>query len=128
VGRECSEQERKDYFKYDLEYNERETIANLLMEHWPELEAALGGQISIDITPKGLDKSQALQHIMKEQPNKQYFFVGDRTIPGGNDYPLAKLMEETDDCSAFQTGDPADKLGYLQTIKILNGIGESNEN
>jgi phosphomannomutase len=128
VGRECSEQERKDYFKYDLEYNERETIANLLMEHWPELEAALGGQISIDITPKGLDKSQALQHIMKEQPNKKYFFVGDRTIPGGNDYPLAKLMEETDDCSAFQTGDPADKLGYLQTIKILNGIGESNEN
>jgi len=28
-------------------------------------------------------------------------------------------MEETDDCYSFQTGDPADKLGYLNTIDIL---------
>ena len=52
-------------------------------------------------------------------PNKKYFFIGDRTIPGGNDYPLAKLMEETDDCSSFQTGDPADN-GKFKSPSIRN--------
>ena len=40
-------------------------------------------------------------------------------MEGGNDYPLAKLMEETDDCYVFQAGEPSDKNGYKETYKIL---------
>jgi len=119
VGRDCSDEQREDYFQYDLQSKEREIITSLINEQWIDIEAVIGGQISIDIAPRGNDKSQVLKHIMKEQPNKKYFFIGDRTMEGGNDYPLANLMNNTDDCYSFQTGDPADKLGYLNTIDIL---------
>ena len=56
---------------------------------------------------------------MKEQPNNKYFFIGDRTMEGGNDYPLAKIMNDRDNCYVFQAGEPSDKLGYLDTRLIL---------
>ena len=38
-------------------------IAKEINKGWPELEAVIGGQISIDIAPKGRDKSQILKYI-----------------------------------------------------------------
>ena len=119
VGRDCSDEQREDYFQYDLQSKEREIISGLINEDWVDIEAVIGGQISIDIAPKGNDKSQVLKHIMKEQPNKKYFFVGDRTMEGGNDYPLANLMNNTDDCYVFQAGEPSDEFGFTETFKIL---------
>jgi len=119
VGRDCSDEQREDYFQYDLQSKEREIIASLINEQWIDIEAVIGGQISIDIAPRGNDKSQVLKHIMKEQPNKKYFFVGDRTMEGGNDYPLANLMNNTDDCYSFQAGEPSDEFGFAETFKIL---------
>ena len=60
VGRNCSLQERKDYFKYDELTGEREKIAKYIRDTWEDLDAVIGGQISIDIYPKGKDKSQVL--------------------------------------------------------------------
>ena len=119
VGRDCSDEQREDYFQYDLQSKEREIISGLINEDWIDIEAVIGGQISIDIAPRGNDKSQVLKHIMKEQPNKKYFFVGDRTMEGGNDYPLANLMNNTDDCYSFQAGEPSDEFGFTETFKIL---------
>ena len=119
IGRDCDNEMREDYFKYDKETNERKQIADEINKKWPKLEAVIGGQISIDIAPKGNDKSQILFHIKTEHPGQKYFFIGDRTMEGGNDYPLAKLMEETDDCYVFQAGEPSDKNGYKETYKIL---------
>jgi phosphomannomutase len=119
VGRDCSDEQREDYFQYDLQSKEREIISGLINEDWVDIEAVIGGQISIDIAPRGNDKSQVLKHIMKEQPNKKYFFVGDRTMEGGNDYPLANLMNNTDDCYSFQAGEPSDEFGFTETFKIL---------
>tara|TARA_B100001113_G_C21104852_1_gene620403 strand:- start:1410 stop:2228 length:819 start_codon:yes stop_codon:yes gene_type:complete len=106
VGRDCSVMERENYFKWDNENKEREEIVNLINGRFPELEAVIGGQISIDIYPKGMDKSQVLEHIEdieeKYCPEK-YIFIGDRTEEGGNDYPLAKLMEEKDFRQVYQT-------------------------
>ena len=44
--------------------------------------------------------------------------LGDKTIKGGNDYPLAKLMEETDNCSYHQTE------GWEQTKQILEKLSD----
>ena len=119
VGRDCSDEQRQDYFEYDLESKEREQIAQEINYWRTDLSAVIGGQISIDIAPKGNDKSQILYHIMKEQPNNKYFFIGDRTMEGGNDYPLAKVMNETDNCWVFQAGEPSDEFGFTETFKIL---------
>ena len=118
VGRNCNQEQREHFFKWDNEKSERKIIANAIKEKFPDLDAVLGGQISIDIYPKGKDKSQILDIIEQERLVKpdEYIFIGDRTKKGGNDYPLAKLMEETDNCKYFQTE------GIEQTMEILQWL------
>ena len=120
VGRDCSLENRLDYFKYDSKMGERKRIAGAIKRQFPKLDAALGGQISIDITPKGYNKSQILEHIKNRNivtSKDEYIFIGDRTMEGGNDYPLAKLMEETENCSYYQT------KSWEQTISLLKDNG-----
>tara|TARA_R100001163_G_C5004974_1_gene152824 strand:- start:73 stop:819 length:747 start_codon:yes stop_codon:yes gene_type:complete len=116
VGRKCTLQERKNYFEYDKLTGEREGIAKYIRDTWEDLDAVIGGQISIDIYPKGSDKSQILKHIEKTYPKGEIIFIGDGIENGGNDYPLAHLMDDITDCSWFQTD------GWKQTQKILENL------
>ena len=124
VGRNCSLEERQQYFEYDKETNEREKIAKYIKQQYPQLDAVIGGQISIDIAPIGNDKSQVIKKI-KDDYNipfmdvNKYIFIGDRTMKGGNDYPLAKLMMEMSDCEVYQAGEPSQEDGYKITQSIL---------
>ena len=43
-------------------------------------------------------------------------FIGDRTMEGGNDYPLAKLMEKTDNCNYYQTEGPEHTKQILESL------------
>ena len=94
VGRDCTQEQRDEYFKYDNEKGERQIISNAIKEKFPDLDAVIGGQISIDIYPKGKDKSQILDVIKQDRlvTPDEYIFIGDRIEKGGNDYPLAKLL------------------------------------
>ena len=118
VGRNCTQEQREDFYKWDNEKGERKKISTFLKQKFKDLDAVLGGQISIDIYPKGMDKSQIFNVIKQErlvQPD-EYIFIGDRTKEGGNDYPLAKLMKETNNCYTFQT------TGWEQTQEILENL------
>ena len=120
VGRNCSVMERKNYFKWDIENGERKRISKYITEQWTDLDAVIGGEISIDIYPKGNDKSQILDIIKQErlvQPD-EYVFIGDRTQRGGNDYPLAVLMDNTENCGFYQTE------GCEETQKILESLND----
>ena len=114
VGRDCTQEQREEFFEWDNENNERERIANIIKSKATGIDAVIGGQISIDIYPEGCDKSQILKHIEADE----YVFIGDRTEEGGNDYPLAKLMTETDNCRYYQTESPE------QTQKILEKLSD----
>ena len=90
------------------------------------LGLVIGGQISIDIYPKGNDKSQILDIIEQErlvQPD-EVIFIGDGIENKGNDYPLAKLMEETEkqfgkgEYKWYQTD------GWKQTKEILENLSD----
>ena len=99
VGRNCSVMERENYYKWDLENKEREEMVNWINARFPDLEAVIGGQISIDIYPKGYDKSQVFNYIEEIENTycpDEYIFIGDRIEEGGNDYPLAKLLNGRD--------------------------------
>ena len=65
-------------------------ICNTIMTRFPKLEASIGGEISVDIHPKGQDKSQILKDLEGD-----IMFFGDRCEPGGNDYPIAKKIKDT---------------------------------
>jgi len=127
VGRDCTLEERQQYFEFDKETGEREKIAEEIKRGWPELDAVIGGQISIDIAPKGNDKSQVIGKIKDDynipfMDGMKYIFIGDRTMEGGNDYPLAKVMNEMNDCEVYQAGEPSAEDGYKTTKKILEKL------
>ena len=51
-----------------------------------DLNFSIGGQISIDIFPKGWDKTYCLQFV--ENKYEKIYFFGDKTDLGGNDYEI----------------------------------------
>ena len=120
VGRDCTQLQREIFFEWDNKYGERKKVSEVIKHKFKELDAVIGGQISIDIYPKGNDKSQVLDVIKQDRlvESDEYIFIGDRTLRGGNDYPLAKLMEETDDCSYHQTEN------WKETKKILESLND----
>ena len=94
VGRNCTQQEREDYEAWDNENGERAILRERILNMFPSLDCAIGGQISIDIYPRGLDKSQSYFRVKGDNPDHAIIFCGDRLMPGGNDYPFFKAMGE----------------------------------
>ncbi|CAD5218800.1 unnamed protein product [Bursaphelenchus okinawaensis] len=88
IGRNCSQEERDDFFEYDKEHGIRSAFVEALKEQFKGdgLTFSIGGQISIDVFPNGWDKTFCLQYLEKDY-NEIHFF-GDRTSPGGNDYEI----------------------------------------
>ena len=72
------------------------------------LTLKLGGDTSFDIYPHGWDKTYALRHF--SQTDWDFWFVGDRCYPEGNDYEIF-----TD---SRVIGHKVEK--YQDTIQILN--------
>lgn len=88
IGRNCTIDERNEFNKFDNTYGLREQlIKNVqpLLDKYG-LESSIGGMISIDIYPKGWDKSYCLGLI--DYINNDIIFCGDRTEIGGNDYGI----------------------------------------
>ena len=86
IGRDSTIDERNEFEKYDKIHNIRLKMIHELdnqFKHY-NLEFCIGGQISFDVYPKGLDKSYCLQYI---DENIIHFF-GDKTDEGGNDHGL----------------------------------------
>ena len=63
-----------------------------------------------------------LGEVKKFFPNEKYIFIGDRTMEGGNDYPLAKIMHSQENCLVFQAGAPSAEDGYKDTQRILEEL------
>ena len=91
VGRNCTSLQREDYVKWDNKSKERKKLVEQLenkFQGWG-LSFRLGGQISIDVTRQGWDKSYAFDNIAEKPEDCVYF--GDKIVPGGNDFDIAVL-------------------------------------
>ena len=112
IGRNCTQKKREEYYFWDTQNKERETICQYIMKKFPEVEAAIGGQISIDIYEKGKNKAQVLDEIAGE-----IFFFGDKMDKGGNDYPIAKRLElEKRPHTLFKVKNPIETWEILKKI------------
>ncbi|KAF1773958.1 HAD-like domain [Phytophthora cactorum] len=82
IGRNCSQEERDEFEKYDHIRKIRETF-------FPEynLTYSIGGQISFDVFPSGWDKTFCLRYLDAKDYDEIHFF-GDKTHKGGNDYEI----------------------------------------
>lgn len=88
IGRNCSQEERDDFEKYDKIFNIRKNMVKILENKFENynLNYAIGGQISFDVFPIGWDKTYSLQFLNDKYEN--IYFMGDKTEPGGNDYEI----------------------------------------
>ena len=94
VGRDIPKNAREEYTNWDKAKKERELIAqrfNKLFEHY-NLEACIGGQISIDIQAIGSDKGQIFDYL---DFYKKKIFFGDKCELNGNDYSLFKKCKNS---------------------------------
>ena len=113
IGRLCSQAERLAFEAYDKEHGIRQQMVNALEAEFSEygLQFAIGGQISIDVFPRGWDKTFCLRHLANESFETVHFF-GDRTSPGGNDYELFSHEEVI----GHTVTSPEDTISQLRTI------------
>jgi phosphomannomutase len=112
IGRNCTTDQRADYVRWDNKSGERKKIIDNLREEFQGwgLSFRLGGQISIDITREGWDKSYAFNNMV-ETPDQCVFF-GDKICTDGNDLDIAMK------CAYYHNVDsPADLILQLQEYK-----------
>lgn len=57
-----------------------------------KLLITLGGQTSFDIMVAGMDKTNAVRHLLRNGEEK-VLFIGDALFPGGNDFVIAELVK-----------------------------------
>lgn len=88
IGRNCNQEERDEFEKYDDEHKVRAKLIADLKAAFPDLDFtySIGGQISFDVFPKGWDKTYCLQFVQEQF--KEIHFFGDKTYEGGNDYEI----------------------------------------
>ena len=122
IGRDCNQKERDEFYELDKKFRYREKLIMNLKLGWTkhkkkyshlnviDLEFSVGGQISIDIFPKGWNKTFCLQFVKHEY--NEIYFLGDKTTKGGNDYEI--FNHETTTSYAVNSPD--------YTIKLLNKL------
>jgi len=91
VGRNATEQQRKEYYQYDCISHERAVIAQELNKLFGDkIDVTVAGETGIDIVKLGSDKSQ----IVPDFNGQDIVFFGDKTEKGGNDYTIAEAFKK----------------------------------
>ena len=118
IGRECTYEEREKYTAWDKENGERKNIQKILSEKYQDYDFELGGNISIDLIPKGCGKGQIAHHLRNKYPDEKIIFMGDRTFPGGNDYALAHELDMMSNTQVVQVENPDEVIKFLLNTKV----------
>ena len=96
-GRNIPADKRNAYVFFDKMENEREEFVKRMKgKYGDKYDFSIGGEISIDISVVGKDKSQVLDYLVEHKqvsPDKIIFF-GDKCDEGGNDKPLADAVND----------------------------------
>jgi len=111
-------EERNAYYEWDKLNGERQRIADYINRTYPDMEACVGGQISIDIQNKGKNKSQASAFVRMHVSETDIIFFGDKTMVGGNDRAIVEdIIKNMDGFSGFyQVEGPEDLKTILEAI------------
>ena len=90
IGRDCTFEERKEFEAYDEKFGIRNQLCSEIEErfHHLRLKCRKWGQIYVDISPEGWDKSYCLRNVIEDGCFEEVHFFGDRIEEGGNDYEI----------------------------------------
>jgi phosphomannomutase len=116
LGQEAPLAEKK---KWDLDFNKRKKIKEILEPLIPAFSIQLGGATSIDVTRSGIDKAYGVKklHEILGVAIRDMVFVGDAIFPGGNDYPAKQAG-----VVSIEVRDPHETKRVIEaTIACLDG-------
>lgn len=116
LGRNCPYEERIKYKKWDDGEKERIGIQKKLQNAFPDMDIDLGGNIGIDIVPKGFGKEQVADDLRKKFPSDSIVFAGDRTAKGGNDYRLCERLVFLGSSEVIRVSGPEELVKKLKEI------------
>ena len=92
VGRNANLLQRRDYVRHYQATAERDRLIAEIEARFPHYECNRGGQISIDIAPRGWNKARVFKEVRNRAPEAAVHFFGDTISEGGNDLPLAQAL------------------------------------
>tara|TARA_Y100001973_G_scaffold97482_1_gene153597 strand:- start:2829 stop:3548 length:720 start_codon:yes stop_codon:yes gene_type:complete len=113
VGRNAGQKERGRYHDWDSKNKERAAISTYLKSRFKDIDVNIGGQISIDINPKGNDKSLASRWIRENNEGAKIVFFGDKCLKGGNDYGICLDIQKNKDGVFWQVDGPCETIDIL---------------
>lgn len=118
-GRSASLSERKRFEIIDVTRSIRSQLLTRIKTYIARkrlyLSASIGGKTSIDIYPKGWDKTYVMKHLDGYDP---ITFIGDKCDGNGNDKELYNLQDSRDNLISFKTSCPKETLAIISD-KIL---------
>jgi phosphomannomutase len=114
LGRDCPHAERLKYNQWDCVNNERKEIVLQLVKRYPNYDFSIGGNIGIDIVPKGCGKEQVADLLRQDYPDNKIIFIGDMMEIGGNDYLLAMRLKEIGNSEIIAVSDCESTIAILK--------------
>ena len=79
--------------EWDPDGTKKLKIRDIVSPKIPEFEVRAAGATSIDVTSPGIDKAYGMNKLMEATGLKKedILFMGDKIVPGGNDYPVEEM-------------------------------------
>lgn len=115
IGRNCSQEERDEFERYDKVHNIRPKLVSVLREKFAHLNLtfSIGGQISFDVFPQGWDKTYCLRYL---DDISEIHFFGDKTYKGGNDHEIF----ESKRTNGHTVTSPEDTVAQCTSLFLAN--------
>jgi phosphomannomutase len=78
---------------WDPDGTKKIKIRDIVSKKIPEFEVRASGATSIDITRQGIDKAYGMKKLIEHTgfSKEDILFMGDRIVPGGNDYAVEEM-------------------------------------
>jgi phosphomannomutase len=79
--------------EWDPDGTKKLKIRDIVAPKIPEFEVRAAGATSIDVTRPGIDKAYGMKKLMEATAltKEDILFLGDKIIPGGNDYAVEQM-------------------------------------
>ena len=115
IGRDSNDEARAAFYELDKNKQIRQKIkddveAYLELVGYDNVSLGLGGHTSIDIYPKGWDKTYALSYF----PNRKIWFIGDSCTGSGNDRSIYEAIRKHE--RGYITSGPDETLRIIEEI------------
>lgn len=79
--------------EWDPDASKKMKIRDIVQAKIPTFSVRAAGATSIDVTKPGVDKAYGIEKLLAATgfTKEEILFMGDRIVPGGNDYPVEEM-------------------------------------